>query len=91
MLSRGYQKLEIDFPITEDLENAINIFVHHINYESGTSEDCYRTEIHFWLKDSQKRLTSEQYETIKQYYVLGGIYKSVGYPPWEIKKTHTNE
>ena len=75
---KQYKKLEIDFPISKELNDAINTFMHHINDESGTSEDCYRDIIEFWLKDSHGKLTENQYQMLKDYYVLGGIYSSNG-------------
>ena len=89
MLNRGYQTLTIDFSITEELQEAIDAFMNHINHENGLSEDCYRSEILFWLKDAEKKLSREQFESLKQYYVLGGIYKFLGYP-WEFDKAHMN-
>ncbi|MBQ3702496.1 MAG: hypothetical protein II885_07040 [Oscillospiraceae bacterium] len=84
---RGYEKLPISFPIPRELDAAIDCFVNHINIESGTSEDCYRSEIEFWLKDAQRKLTPEQFDTLKCYYVLGGIYSTIGYP-WDVDKYH---
>lgn len=83
--SRGYKKLSLDFQIPSELNGAINCLVNHINTESGTSEDCYRSEIEFWLKDAQKGLTQEQFDLLKRYYVLGGIYSEIGYP-WDVDK-----
>ena len=70
-----YEKLEIPFDLPEELENAIDTFLNHINYEYGMSEDCYRSEIHFWLKDLYGKISEEDYEKLKNYYVHGGIYK----------------
>ena len=78
--SRGYKKLNVDYILSPELTNAIDNFMYHINYESGMSEDCYRSEIEFWLKDSYDRLLPDQYEEIKRYYVLGYIYAGKGYP-----------
>ncbi len=86
---RGYKRLPINFELPSELDGAINRFVNHINTESGTSEDCYRSEIEFWLKDAQKGLTREQYDLLKQYYVLGGIYSANGYP-WDVDRSHIN-
>lgn len=77
---RGYKKLAIDCALSPELANAIENFMYHINFESGTSEDCYRSEIEFWLKDSYDQLLPDQYEEIKRYYVLGYIYAGKGYP-----------
>jgi len=73
---KHYRKLELDFPITEELDNAINVFMDHINNGDGNSEDCYRCEIQFWLKDAKDRLklSCERYDMLNNYYVLGDIY-----------------
>jgi hypothetical protein len=71
---KHYQKLDIDFPISKQLSDAIDAFINHINNENGMSEDCYRDEIDFWLKDSYGKITEEQYDMIKRYYVWGKIY-----------------
>lgn len=74
MSDEKYQKLELQEPISEELEEAINVFMEHINNGDGLSEDCYRTEIYFWLKDAVNIMSQEQYDAIKRYYVFGGIY-----------------
>ena len=70
-----YEKLKIPFDLPEELENAIDTFLNHINYENGMSEDCYRSEIHFWLKDLYGKISEKDYEKLKNYYVHSGIYK----------------
>ena len=70
-----YRKLEIDFEITPELSKAIDDLMNNINNGDGMSEDCYRCEIEFWLKDSFERLNRDQYQTLKEYYVLGDIYR----------------
>ena len=70
-----YEKLKIPFDLPEELENAIDTFLNHINYENGMSEDCYRSEIHFWLKDLYGKISEKDYEKLKKYYVHSGIYK----------------
>ncbi len=77
---RGYKKLDIDYDLSPELANAIENFMYHINFESGTSEDCYRSEIEIWLKDSYDKLDPNKYEELKRYYVLGDIYIGRGYP-----------
>jgi len=77
-MKNKYQELPIDFPITAELSNAIHAFLRHINEEDGHNEDCYRDEIDFWLKDSSKKLTKEQYRLLCDYYVLGDIYRNGG-------------
>jgi hypothetical protein len=78
-MNRGYKKIYVG-TLTKELENAIEIFMNHINTESGTAEDCYRSEIYLWLKDAKDKITEEQYGIVKEYYVLGGIYASKGSP-----------
>ena len=80
---KQYKKLEIDFPISEGLEKAIDDLMYEINYGSGLGEDMFRSEIEFWLKNEFydcKRITGEQYKKLKRYYVLGEIYKELGKP-----------
>ena len=71
-----YKKLEISFHITDELENAIEDLMRDINEGDGSSEDCYRSEIMFWIKDMYMKdeLTDTQYELLNDYYVHGGIY-----------------
>ena len=71
---KHYEKLDIDFPISKQLSNAIDAFLDNINNGNGSCEDCYRDEIEFWLKDSYGKLTEKQYDMIKRYYVWGEIY-----------------
>lgn len=73
-----YVQLNIDFSISDSLQHAIDVFLHHINYESGTSEDCLRSEIDFYLKENKPTLSQEQYELLKDYYVNGAIYSTGG-------------
>ena len=72
-----YKELEIDFKITSQLQNAINDLLNHINNEDGSSEDMYRCEISFWLKDALDRrvIDRAQYELLNDYYVHKGIYR----------------
>ena len=81
MKNRGYQKIDVG-ELPEELEEAIDIFIHHINCESGTSEDCYRSEIDSIVKYEKRRgkITEEQYDALKECYVHGGIYKAKGRP-----------
>ena len=72
---RPFKKIDLPFPISEELSHAIDVFLEYINSQDGMLEDCYRSEIHFWLKDSAEKLTPDQYNLIKDYYVLGGIFK----------------
>ena len=69
-----YKKIEIDYIISEELNKFINEFVEYLNNSDGESEDYYRYEIDFWLKDYKDRLTDEQYNILREYYVRGGIY-----------------
>ena len=70
-----YKPLEISFVISEPLKKAINDFINCINSDDSSSEDCYRSEIDFWIK-AQKNLTKEQYNLLREYYTFGGIYKN---------------
>lgn len=81
MKNRGYQKIDVG-ELPEELEQEIDVFVHHINCESGTSEDCYRTEIDCCAKYAKRtgKIADEQYDAVKDYYVHGGIYDSKGRP-----------
>ena len=77
MTDSKYQKLKLKSPISEELEAAIDVFINYINNSDGQSEDCYRSEIEFWLKDAKSTMSQEQYDAVKKYYVLGGIYGSI--------------
>ena len=81
MEGRGYRKIDIG-ELPEELAGAIDVFMYHINFESGTSEDCYRTEIDSCAKYAKRtgKITEEQYDALKEYYVHGGIYDSKGRP-----------
>ena len=70
-----YKPLNINFVITDELQNAIDNFLNCINNEGFSSEDCYRSEIDFWIK-ADTHLTQEQYSTLRDYYTFGGIYKN---------------
>ena len=70
--------MKLSFPISKELDEAIDIFLKYINETDGMSEDCYRDEIDFWLKDNQPKLTEQQYRQLKDYYVLGGIFEANG-------------
>ena len=72
---RPFKKIDLPFPISEDLSHAIDVFLEYINTQDGMLEDCYRDEIEFWLKDSAEKLSADQYNLIKDYYVFEGIYK----------------
>ena len=89
-LSRKYTPLSIDVKLSDELTAAINALMEYINFGSGSAEDCYRDEVDFWLKDSFGKLPDDVYRTLKQYYVLGGIYAENGYP-WEYDKKHDIE
>jgi len=72
----SFRRLETDSKLTPEPEQAIDVFMHHINFEDGKTEDCYRSEILIRLKDARGRCISiEEYERLKDYYVNGGIYK----------------
>ena len=71
-----FRKLEMDADLSPELESAIDVFLNHINFENGLSEDCYRSEIEFWLKDMYGKLPANDYQKLRDYYVLGGIYRA---------------
>ena len=77
-----YKQFPLGFPITEELAQAINDLMNHINNTDGGSEDRYRCEIEFWLKDAlmRNRINRDQYQTLKDYYVHCGIYEEFGRP-----------
>ncbi|MBQ9050591.1 MAG: hypothetical protein IJ126_08350 [Lachnospiraceae bacterium] len=79
-----YYKLDIDFELTEELGRAIDDLLHHINHENGRSEDRYRMEIDFWLRDALQRgkISRDQYDAVARYYIHGGIYKDAGNPAY---------
>ena len=83
--SRGYRKLELDFPIPKELSDAINEMVDFVNFQRDCSaEDAYRTEIDCILRYYRKRFLPEQMALLKDYYVHRGIYKERGDSyPWE--------
>ena len=70
-----YKPLKIDFPIPEDLEDIINQYLHHLNYEDRMSIDYYRTEIQLILNwcFRESLLTDEQIELLRNYYQYNGI------------------
>ena len=72
-----YLPLKIDFEIPEDLQNDIDNFLHCINYNNKSLEDCYRTEIQCTLNwcYREKLLTDDQIHLLREYYQWGGIYK----------------
>lgn len=76
MSDEKYQKLELQEPISEELEDAINVLMDHINNGDRCCEDCYRTEIYCCLKYEKNNMSKEQYDTLKEYYVFGGIYEN---------------
>ena len=77
-LCRQYKPLSVKIKLSDELTVAINAFMDHINYGSGSAEDCYRDEVDFWLKDSFGKLPDDDYHMLRQYYVLGGIYAEYG-------------
>ncbi len=80
-----YEKLKVDFKIPEDIEKMIDQFLYHINNEDGFSEDYYRSELSFMLKEFNIKLTKEQIDILQEYYVDGGIYTDGKYP-WRGKE-----
>lgn len=68
-----YRKLEIDFKLSDFLEEEIEKFLNHVNNENGLSADCFQTEIKLMIRDSDN-LTEEQRQLLLNYYVWGGIF-----------------
>lgn len=81
MRNRGYEKISVG-ELPEELGVAIDVFMNHINTESGTSEDCYRTEIDCCAKYAKQtgKISDVQYDAAKSYYVYGGIHETKGHP-----------
>lgn len=46
------------------------------------TEDCYRTEIDCCVKHAKRmgKISDEQYDAVKSYYVYGGIHETKGHP-----------
>ena len=71
-----YKPLNIDFEIPEDLQQTIDEFLHCVNYNNCSCEDCYRAEIQCalnWCK-RERLLSDDQIELLRNYYQRGGIY-----------------
>ena len=81
MRNRGYEKISVG-KLTEELEQAIDTLLDHINTGSGTSGDYYRTEIDCCVKHAKRmgKISDEQYDAVKSYYVYGGIHETKGHP-----------
>ena len=56
-------------------EALVDVSRPWVYHENGMSEDCYKSEIHFWLKDLYGNISEKDYKKLKNYYVHGGIYK----------------
>lgn len=86
MKEERYKPLNIDFSISEDMQNAIDLFLKYINNknESGLSEDCYRADIDVLLKDeyNKKKISIDEFNILRNYYVKGQIYGKDGCP-WQ--------
>ncbi len=72
-----YKKLNISYPIPEELEKAIDDFMICINERDGDCENCYRTEIDCEIRFCirERILSDDQCQELKDYYVHRGIYK----------------
>ena len=86
MKEARFHRLKIDYELSEALNNAIDDLLGELNESDGMSEDCYRTEIDCWIKDYRRHLTEDQYAELRNYYVLGGIYKVYGKSEYLIKR-----
>ena len=76
-----YKPLPIDFDIPEELDDSIRAYLHHLNYESGTSVDCYQAEIQVILNwcSRDEVLTEDQIQLLRDYYQRDGILRSDGH------------
>ncbi|MBQ8698660.1 MAG: hypothetical protein IJ521_06645 [Schwartzia sp.] len=78
-----YKPLAIDFEIPEELDGTIKAYLHHLNYESGTSVDCYQAEIQVILNwcYRDELLTEKQINLLRDYYQRDGVLRSNGHGP----------
>ena len=80
-----YELLKVDFEIPNLIQNDINRFLDALNNGNTSCEDCYRTEIDCDLKMFYDEMKRENIETLRDYYVRGGMYEEFGDPrPWKI-------
>lgn len=78
-----YKLLAVDFELPKELNDTIKAYLHHLNYDSGTSVDCYQAEIqvilNWCLRD--ELLTEDQIQLLRDYYQRDGIFRSNDYEP----------
>ena len=76
-----YKLLAVDFKLPEELNDTIKAYLHHLNYENGTSVDCYQAEIQVILNwcHRDELLTEEQIQLLRDYYQRDGIFRSNDY------------
>ena len=55
-----YEKLKIPFDLPEELENAIDTFLNHINYENGMSEDWLPKRNHQAIPSNSDKCLAHQ-------------------------------
>ena len=73
-----YKPLKINFTIPEELQLAIDGYLHSLNYDNGGCEDCHRTEIMCELNWCYREgiLTNEQIKLLRDYYQHKGILRN---------------
>ncbi len=72
-----YKPLNIDFEITEELQQLIDEYVHYLNTGEGIADDYYRTEIQLELNFCfrEHKLSDDQIALLRDYYQHKGILK----------------
>lgn len=76
-MTEKYKKLDIDYELPDDLENAINDYVHFLNTGEGLADtpDYYTMEIMLSLNwcYRDRILNEDQIRELRDYYQHGGI------------------
>ena len=72
-----YKALPIDYKIPEELEREIADYIDNLNYDNGSAEDCYRTEIMCLLNwcYRDRILPDDKIAELREYYQYKGILK----------------
>ena len=80
-ICKNPQPLELDFEVPQSLQRDIDDFLEYLRTDDTQSlEDCYRTEIDCELRWClrEAKISREQYQLLKDYYVHKGIYSITG-------------